>query len=436
MQISLTESTLGRFQEGLETARRLGATAARIAFNHDENTSCTFEAGRLKNIGGRESVKYSITVLVGNRKATTAGNRLEDLDAMIERAVTLAKVGSEAHFDAFPAPADIVPVKTHSDRTLTLTREQMIESCREINDGLKAYNPDLYIETETTRNESESILITTGGVVSTSQNTGWSLGGFAQKTDGSDILMTSSGRGWRDLNEFFSSAAVTEKIVEKLRRAEKIVEAPKGSVQAFIPPERTERMFAPLIMGIDGRAVFKGNSPLAGKCGERILSPSITVVDNPHVDFSGGAEDMDSDGVPTRKQALVEDGVLQRFLYDLDSAGLAGAEPTGNRGCSPYWTMLTPGERDSADMLSGIKDGLYILDLIGFGQGNLINGDFSCNVGLGYRIENGEIVGRVKDTMVSGNLYDLLKQNVELSSDTGYDGRYPAMVFDGLAVSA
>ena len=74
-------------------------------------------------------------------------------------------------------------------------------------------------------------------------------------------------------------------------------------------------------------------------------------------------------------------------------------------------------------------------NLIGFGQSNVLNGDFSCNVGLGYRIRNGEIVGRVKDTMIAGNIYELLGGNVELSSDTGYNGMTPCAVLEGISAS-
>jgi PmbA protein len=127
--------------------------------------------------------------------------------------------------------------------------------------------------------------------------------------------------------------------------------------------------------------------------------------------------------------------LLERFLYDLDSAGLAGAEPTGNNGCTPHSPGILPGDRPSAGLLADIEDGLYLRDIIGFGQSNIVNGDFSGNIGLGYRIKNGEIIGRVKNTMIAGNLYEILKQNVLLSSDMEHEGRYPHVVIEGVSVS-
>ena len=436
MNISMTDSVLGRFRAGLETAKRLGATAAKISLRHEEEASCSFEAGRLKTIDVSESLRYAITALVGRRMASTSGNRLEDLDTMIDRAVTLARVGSEAHFDTYPAPGEVTEVRAHSPRTLTLTREQMIESCGEITDALKTYNPDLYVEASASRQESESVLVTSGGVEQTKKRSGWNVGAYAQRTEGTDILMTGAGRGWCDLNDLYSPGAVSDQILERLRPAEKLVEPPEGKVKAYIPPDSVAMMLRPLIIGINGRNVIKGDSPLAGKLGEQILASCITVVDDPHIEFSGGAAETDGDGIPTERRVLVDKGVLQCFLYDLDTAGMADTQPTGNNGCSPWWAMLQPGSTPSAELLAGIDDGVFIEDLIGFGQGNIANGDFSANVGLGYRIKDGEIVGRIKDTMVSGNLYELLKGDVQLSSDVGWNGRYPHMVFDGISVSS
>jgi len=83
-------------------------------------------------------------------------------------------------------------------------------------------------------------------------------------------------------------------------------------------------------------------------------------------------------------------------------------------------------------MLAGIEDGLYIKSLLGFGQSNIDNGDFSCNVALGFRIRHGELVGRVKNTMIAGNLYECLSRGVRLSSDRDPILRMPHAVLQGI----
>lgn len=108
------EDTEMRMQEGLDAASQLGASGAKLAFYRSDRTHCRFEAGRLKDTGRQQSVSYGVEVLAEGRKGNTAGNRFEDLETMIQRAVTLARVGSIAHFDAYPAPGDVGKVKTYS----------------------------------------------------------------------------------------------------------------------------------------------------------------------------------------------------------------------------------------------------------------------------------------------------------------------------------
>ena len=94
-------------------------------------------------------------------------------------------------------------------------------------------------------------------------------------------------------------------------------------------------------------------------------------------------------------------------------------------------------------MIADIKEGIIVDDLMGAGQGNNLNGEFSMSVALGYKVENGEIVGRIKDVMIAGNVYDILLNNLKgMSSETYSEdtlfGRYtvPWIVFDDMPVSA
>jgi PmbA protein len=75
-------------------------------------------------------------------------------------------------------------------------------------------------------------------------------------------------------------------------------------------------------------------------------------------------------------------------------------------------------------MVHDIREGLVVEQLMGATQGNVLGGDFSGNVLLGFKVENGKIVGRVKDTMVSGNIYNLLKQVGAIGSDTRWIGGF------------
>jgi PmbA protein len=127
---------------------------------------------------------------------------------------------------------------------------------------------------------------------------------------------------------------------------------------------------------------------------------------------------------------LIENGVVRNFLYDLQTAGQAKARSTGSgsrgRGGimapSPSAFTISTGEATFEEMVADIKEGLVVEQLMGAEQGNVLGGDFSGNVLLGYKIENGKLVGRVKNTMVSGNVYEILKDIAALGKAARWVG--------------
>jgi len=420
----------------LDKARALGASGAKVAYRQSRRTGCRFENARLKSVASARGASYTVTVLADGRRGVAGGTSLADLDEIVARAAAMAKVGSASHFSAWPAPAATASVPRWSDRTAKLPRETLVDACRRIADALKAYRDDLYVEGGASRSEGEGLLLTTGGVRHMSRGTHWSISAEAQRTEGTDMLFAGFGRGWRDVNELFDPAAIAEHILADLRRGERTAPSPAGRTTAVLSPEMFGMLLHAVEMGVNGRNVAKGDSPLRGRIGQKVLDECLTLTDDPHVAMSPGAAEIDADGVPTRKMTIFDRGVLQGFLYDLDSAALAGAEPTGHDGCMTHNLQVLPGRRGSEEMLADVADGVYLKMLMGFGQGNLINGDFSCNVALGFRVRGGEIVGRVKNTMAAGNVYELLAGGVELSRDRDPALLLPHARVEGLSLAA
>lgn len=425
-----------RLEQLEKTAVKRGADAARLTFRHSINDDCEFENGRLKNIGSGETKSYSIKTLVNGKTGIASGNSEENMEEMLERALTLAKTGSTSHFTAYPRPAKLGGVKTYSDKTAALKIETMINDCKNIIESIKEHSPDVFISAGAGKSISTGILVTSGGVRHMANSTAWSLGAYTQQTNGTDMLFTSYSRSWRDFPDFYDPALIARKNIEDLINASKTVAMPSGKHPVMLHPGVAAMFLGGVFLGVNGKNVAKGDSPLRGKLGEQVLHKSITITDDPHRDFSPGASAIDNDGVPTAKQTVFDRGVLKMFLYDLDTAGLAGTKPTGNNTCSPYAPDVAPGEQTKNKLIASVKDGLYIKQLIGFGQSNIINGDFSANVGLGYKIHNGELAGRVKNVMISGNLYNILKNEVELSAERDPITRVPYMLVEGININS
>lgn len=436
MRHSRLDELKDRLQQTVSGLISRGADAARILFQHEENIDCAYEAGRLKNTGAGETVSCTIETVRDGRRAQAYGNRIDALEDLADRTLALVDTGSACHFSAYPEPRPLPDIKRHDEKTLKLSRDDLIRDCGHIVKRLGKHNADMWIGASADRSESEALLIHSGGLCHEMRRTQWSLHATVQRTEDSDILFANASRSWGERNAYYAPDALADRILENLRRAEKKDAPPEGETKVFLPPALFARMIHAIFPGINGRNVAKGESPLAGRLGERILSPTLSIIDDPHRNFAPGARAIDPEGVATRAQSLFENGVLRRFLYDLDTAGLAGTEATGNIQCQPYSPVVLAGDRSSDDLLASIEDGLYLVELLGFGQSNIINGDFSANVALGFRIRNGEITGRVKDTMISGNLYKIFGANLELSADLNHEGRFPYALVQGIKVSA
>ena len=250
------------------------------------------------------------------------------------------------------------------------------------------------------------------------------------------ISLPPASRGWQELNDLWDPQYIIDRAIHDLTLAERIVPAPSGHCPVLLDPGVFGAFLSPVTDGINGRTVATGGSPLADKIGQTILDPVITITDNPHRDFSGSAASLDGDGMPTARHTVVDKGVLKMFLYDLDTAAMVGVKPTGNGGCRPRGIEILPGEKTHEELMASIDEGIYVKGMLGFGQGNIASGDFSANISPGYLVRKGEIVGRIKDTMIAGNLLELMKQNVQLSSDYDEPGRTPWAIVDGVSVSS
>jgi PmbA protein len=196
-------------------------------------------------------------------------------------------------------------------------------------------------------------------------------------------------------------------------------------------PVVLDRMVAPrligvLLAGLSAEAVQKHRSLFADKLGERVAAPGLELVDDGRLLDGPGATPFDDEGVPTARNVLLADGVLQRFLHNTASAAREGARSTGNAarasfkttpGISAHNIHFVPGDKDEAGLLAQAGEGLLVQDMTGVHSGaNPITGDFSVGVsGLWFR--NGELAEPVREATVAAHLLDILKGIVAVGSD-------------------
>ena len=178
----------------------------------------------------------------------------------------------------------------------------------------------------------------------------------------------------------------------------------------------------------NSEAAQKGLSKLAGKEGEGIAAPWVTLVDDPFHCDNPEPMNFDAEGSPTHRKAIIEKGMLNTLLYNLKTAAVAGKKTTGNAskagydsavGVRPFTMYLEGGELTEEQLLQKAGNGVYITDLSGLHAGaDSISGDFSLQ-SSGYMIENGVKTRYVKSFTVAGNFYELLK-NIEALANNSH----------------
>ena len=423
----------------IERAMR-GAQGAQASLRQSESTEVTFENDKLKSTRSAQRTEIEVKVIVDGKVGTSNTTDVSDLDGVVARALEAAAFGSPAHF-RFPGPQQGAGVKVYDEAVLPVTKPEMMQIGQEMIDLIKGYNPAIVVGANVSKRVGRREFANSAGVAFAVESTDFSVGASGQLVRGTDILWTEHGLGWR--KRAVDHIAIARELIERFKMAERNAPIQSKAMPVILTPFGMGVVALPLLLGVNGKHVVLGSSPLAGKLGECIADARFSLTDDPLLDYGSGSSPYDDEGVPHQVLSLIEDGVLRNFLYDLDTAGRAGARSTGHGvGCNPTNWVFKTGDTSYAEMIKSVKEGLLVYEVIGLGQGNPLSGEFSVNVLLGFKIENGEVVGRVKDVMLAGNAYDALKDIVAIGDKaewlSAFGGTHlvPAIQFGALSVVA
>ncbi len=210
--------------------------------------------------------------------------------------------------------------------------------------------------------------------------------------------------------------------------------------------------------GLEGDFNRKGTSAFAGRMGERVAAPGVTVVDDGTLPDRRGSLNVDDEGTPTQNTVLIENGILRGFMQDKLNARLMGVAPTGNGRRESYAhlpmprmtnTYMLAGDRDPREIIASVDKGLYAVNF-GGGQVDITSGKFVFSASEAYLIEKGKLGRPVKGATLIGNGPDVLTRvsmignDLELDQGVGTCGKegqsvpvgvgQPTLRVDGLTV--
>ncbi len=401
------------------------AQQAEVYYVSSVETPVHFEANRLKRVETIESQGVALRIVKDGRIGFVSSTNLNDLSGLVNRAMEVAALGAATHM-RFPGKGDYPEVPIYDPDVERIDSDDLAQLGQTLIDALRAQHPDVLCEASASKTVTTTSILNSSGCNLSYTQSQLELSLEGTVIQGTDMLFVydtiQSGKAIRD------TRLLLENLSQQLELGRTTAPSVTGNLPVIFTPRGVSgAMLWPLSSALNGRAVLQGTSPLTGRLGERIADESFTLCDDPTTPFMQGSGMADDEGVPSRRLPLIQRGVAANFLYDLQTAALAGTPSTGSAirwslGMAPLPSasvmIVEPGAVSLADMVKDMKRGLIVESMLGAGQSNILAGDFSGNVLLGYRVEDGKILGRVKDTVVSGNIYEVLNSLAAIGKES------------------
>lgn len=427
---------------------KLLALAKKVAdqieiYSKNSNTDqVNFENSRLKEITSEMQYGVALRIVKDGKLGFAYTRNLLDREKLVQNALCSLKGNVAAEYE-FPLTkkSSLPLLQTYDSAIEKITNTQMVEECEKICDTLKP-KTKAEIFTGLTRQTSEIRILNSAGTDLTVRISEFS-GYVALLYPGSFTSITRN--LYAKKFEGFGENLLNS-IVEIYNQSLKEAKLKTGKMPVLFMPEALYALIWRLKEGANPKNIYERVSPIQTKLGEKILSEQLTIVDESLADNWPSARAFDDEGTLCQNLTIIEAGVFKNFYTDLNYAQKLRTKPSGNgyrvgiaSKIMPALNHLTikPGKKSLADLIRMMNKGIIIEGVMGAHSGNILNGDFSVGLSPGIYVENGEIVGRVKDAMVAGNIYEVMK-NVIGVSDTLYPvnmGMFPAILFDDVSVA-
>jgi PmbA protein len=429
-----------------------GASAAEAVVYEGNEFSTVVRLGAVETLKESGSKSAGVRVFLGRRAASTYSSDLSPsgLEQMLSSALALARVTSEDPNAGLPEPGELGAISgdldLFYDDVYSLSTAERIDYARRAERAALSFDPRI-------RNSEGGSFDAADGYKVLANSRGF-VGEYRRSycsVSAVPIAQNDSGAMQRD---YWYSVAHSLKRLDPpedvgriaAQRAMRRLGARKvksQSVPIVFDPLTARSLLGHIFEAVNGDSIYRGASFLTGKLGEKIAEPNVTVVDDGTIPGGFGTSPFDGEGVPTRRTVVVENGVLKSYLLNtytakklnLRTTGNATRGLAGNPGIGHGNFFLQPGEKTPQQVISDIREGLYVTEFLGFGV-NLVTGDYSRGAS-GLWISNGELTYPVEEITIAGNLKDMLVNIADIANDLEFRGSVacPTIRIDGLTVA-
>jgi PmbA protein len=418
-------------------AEKSGASQAEV-YSIYVKTASTYIDDDIPKIGG-SLVEFGIGLkyIVGKRVGFTSSTLAQESPSdVVERAKALARASNEdPKFVSLPDPkkASGSPDKFHDKETAAADSELLIEKAMEVVKAASSSNvtvPNGFLRTSSVQYHISNSL----GVDAGSKGT-VTFGFFTTKSEDNGEVGEGVQRCWsREIGsiDFHKLGEKLKSQALSVLKAKPFKEKWDDAVAILTPSEGAEMIYQLVAFAVSGENVNKKRSPWADKMGEKVATESLTIQDNGLSEKGLLSSIVDDEGVPTQKTTILENGVLQSYLFDSYNANQVELPSTGNgirrvprelagrfsvpTVCAGTTMEVMPSSKSVEDIISEVKRGVYI-EHFAYPLVDSMSGAFSNEVRNARIIENGELGTQIKYALWVGNLFESIKGDLQVANN-------------------
>jgi PmbA protein len=415
----------------VKQALAAGASDAECTISEGDEFSANVRMGELETLKEAGSRGTGLRVLIGKRMGASYTSDLtpEGIRQMVRSAIDLAALTTEDPHAGLPDQEEMGSLTSDlllfSDETAKLPTEQRIAIAKRAEAAALAVDPRI------TNSEGASFDSSVGGRVFA--NSRGFLGAYRSSSCSVSAVPVATQNGSMERDYWYSSArnykgleeaeTVGRIAAERALRRLGAVKVETQRVPVIFEPRTARTLLGNIFDAVDGRAIYRKASFLAGKLGEKIADERITLIDDGTIPGLFGSSPFDDEGVPTRRTPVIERGVLKNYLLNtytarklgMKTTGNASRGITGNAGIGHGNFFLEAGTRTPEEIIRGVKNGFYVTELIGSGV-NTVTGDYSRGA-VGIWIRDGERAFPVSEVTIASTLQEMLNGIAEIGND-------------------
>jgi PmbA protein len=424
----------------VKRALNAGASDAECTISEGDEFSANVRMRELENLKEAGSRGAGLRILIGTKTGASYTSDLspEGIEHLVKSAIELADITTEDPHAGLPEPEELGAIE--GDLQLYSPDVEQLETAFKIETARRAEEAALSADPRISNSEGASfdthvgrhIFANSRGFAGEYRATYCSLSAIPVARDGDSMERDY----WYTIARGFAALEAPEDVgrtaAHRALRRLHAVKVDTQKVPVVFEPRTARTLLDNLFEAVHGMSIYRHESFLAGKLGQKVANENVTVADDGTVPGLFGTSPFDDEGVPSRRTMVIERGVLKNYLLNtyaarklgMKTTGNAARGLTGNAGIGRGNFYMEKGAQSPEQIIAGIPNGFYVTELMGFGV-NIVTGDYSRGA-AGMWIRNGELAFPVSEVTVAGNLKDMLLGLEAVGSDLEFRGSVAA----------